>query len=189
METSIRITASPSPIDPLKCTFEVDRPVLENRSFYFASRERAEGSPLAERLLDLDEVQAVLISHNRLEFELAEPADWKVLGKTLGGLIRESLLSEEPRFSESLFDDMLPPDQIHHLVGQVLETQINPMVAQHGGVIRLLDVKENVVYIEMGGGCQGCGMASATLRQGVEKLIREFVPARHGSGGHGPPSS
>lgn len=58
----------------------------------------------------------------------------------------------------------------------VLDEKVNPMVAQHGGVINLLDVKDDNVYIEMGGGCQGCASSSATLKQGVEGILRENFP-------------
>jgi Fe-S cluster biogenesis protein NfuA len=53
---------------------------------------------------------------------------------------------------------------------------INPAVAAHGGVVELIDVQRNDVFLRMGGGCQGCGMASMTLRQGVESAIRRTVP-------------
>jgi len=62
-------------------------------------------------------------------------------------------------------------------VKAVLEEQINPMVADHGGHIALLDIKEDVVYVELQGGCQGCGMADVTLKQGIESTITEAVPA------------
>ena len=61
-------------------------------------------------------------------------------------------------------------------VQELLDREINPAIAAHGGYIQLLDVKDDVVYIQMGGGCQGCGMADVTLRQGVEARIREVVP-------------
>ena len=61
-------------------------------------------------------------------------------------------------------------------IQQVLEEQINPAVASHGGSVALIDVKENVVYVELGGGCQGCGMANVTLKQGIEVAIKEAVP-------------
>jgi Fe/S biogenesis protein NfuA len=61
-------------------------------------------------------------------------------------------------------------------IQQVLEEQINPAVASHGGSVSLIDVKENVVYVELGGGCQGCGMANVTLKQGIEVAIKEAVP-------------
>jgi Fe/S biogenesis protein NfuA len=61
-------------------------------------------------------------------------------------------------------------------VQQVIEEQINPAVASHGGYISLIDVKDNVVYVQLGGGCQGCGMADVTLKQGIEVAIKEAVP-------------
>ncbi len=59
---------------------------------------------------------------------------------------------------------------------QVIEQEINPSIAGHGGYINLIDVKENNVYIEMGGGCQGCGMSQVTLRRGVVSSIKRAVP-------------
>ena len=61
-------------------------------------------------------------------------------------------------------------------IQQVIDTQINPGVAAHGGHITLLDVKDDVAYIALGGGCQGCGMADVTLKQGIEVMIKEAVP-------------
>jgi Fe/S biogenesis protein NfuA len=62
-------------------------------------------------------------------------------------------------------------------IQELLDTQINPAVASHGGHIELVDVRDNIVYIRFGGGCQGCGMVSVTLNQGVEQAIREAFPA------------
>ena len=61
-------------------------------------------------------------------------------------------------------------------VQEVIDTQINPGVAMHGGYVTLLGVKDDVVYIGLGGGCQGCGMADVTLKQGIEVMIRKAVP-------------
>ena len=61
-------------------------------------------------------------------------------------------------------------------VQQVIDTQINPGVAAHGGHVTLLDVKDDIAYIALGGGCQGCGMADVTLKQGIEVMIKEAVP-------------
>jgi len=58
----------------------------------------------------------------------------------------------------------------------LLDTSINPGVAGHGGFVRLMDVQDNVVYLQMGGGCQGCGMADVTLKAGIESLIKEEIP-------------
>src|SRR5690606_2727458 len=69
-----------------------------------------------------------------------------------------------------------PSGEIADRVRNVLEHQVNPAIASHGGMISLVDVKENDVYVEMSGGCQGCALSRMTLRQGVERMLREAVP-------------
>ena len=66
--------------------------------------------------------------------------------------------------------------EIARRVAEVLENQINPGVALHGGRITLVDVQDEIAFITMEGGCKGCGMARATLKLGVDKMIREAVP-------------
>jgi Fe/S biogenesis protein NfuA len=67
-------------------------------------------------------------------------------------------------------------DPVVATVRAVIDQQVNPSIASHGGRASLIDVKDNVVYVELGGGCQGCSMASVTLKQGVEQLIKQAVP-------------
>jgi Fe/S biogenesis protein NfuA len=78
------------------------------------------------------------------------------------------------------FDNPNKPPLLHDplaaRVAQVLEERVNPSVAAHGGNVALLDVREGKVYVRFGGGCQGCGMADVTLKQGVEAMIKEEVP-------------
>ena len=61
-------------------------------------------------------------------------------------------------------------------VQDLIDTMINPAVAGHGGFVELIDVQDNRVYLQMGGGCQGCGAADVTLKQGIERLIKEEIP-------------
>ena len=61
-------------------------------------------------------------------------------------------------------------------VKQVIDMQVNPAIASHGGSVGLVEVREDVVYLEMMGGCQGCGMAAATLAQGIRRIIMENIP-------------
>jgi len=68
-------------------------------------------------------------------------------------------------------------DPTAQAVQKVLDEAINPAVATHGGFVTLLDVKDDNVYIALGGGCQGCGMVDVTLKQGIEVMIREAVPS------------
>ncbi len=61
-------------------------------------------------------------------------------------------------------------------IQKLIDDQINPAVAAHGGIVTLIDVKDSTAYIELGGGCKGCGMVDVTLKQGVEVLIKQNVP-------------
>jgi Fe/S biogenesis protein NfuA len=61
-------------------------------------------------------------------------------------------------------------------VQELIDSMINPAVAGHGGYVELIDVQDNRVYLQMGGGCQGCGAADVTLKQGIERLIKEEIP-------------
>lgn len=70
----------------------------------------------------------------------------------------------------------IPTGPIADRVRDVLETQVNPAIAAHGGMISLVDVEETDVYVETSGGCQGCALSRMTLRQGVERMLREAVP-------------
>lgn len=69
-----------------------------------------------------------------------------------------------------------PTGDLADRVRQVINAQINPSIASHGGSVRLVDVRDTVVYLEMSGGCQGCGMASVTLSQGIRRILGEAIP-------------
>jgi len=74
------------------------------------------------------------------------------------------------------FVDPLDDKEVKERVQKILDEMINPAIAGHGGWVDLLDVKDNNVYVRLGGGCQGCGMVNVTLKQGIEATIREEVP-------------
>jgi len=86
----------------------------------------------------------------------------------VGQLVGGGFKIENPN---SIWDDPIAAE-----IQAVIDAEINPGVASHGGFVELLDVKENRVFVKMGGGCQGCGMASVTLKQGVEVVLREKFP-------------
>jgi Fe/S biogenesis protein NfuA len=69
-----------------------------------------------------------------------------------------------------------PTGPLAERIQEILDTQVNPAIASHGGQILLVDVKDTEVYMEMTGGCQGCAMSRMTLRQGVERMIRQSIP-------------
>jgi Fe/S biogenesis protein NfuA len=68
-------------------------------------------------------------------------------------------------------------DPVAAAVQRVIDTQINPGIAAHGGFVTLLDVEDGIAYIAFGGGCHGCGMVDVTLKQGIEVMIKRAVPA------------
>ena len=67
-------------------------------------------------------------------------------------------------------------DDLMTRVQELIDSTINPAVAGHGGFVQLVEVKDNKVYLQMGGGCQGCGAADVTLKAGIERLIKEELP-------------
>jgi Fe/S biogenesis protein NfuA len=69
-----------------------------------------------------------------------------------------------------------PTGEIADRVRRVLDTQVNPAIAAHGGMINLVDVQDTEVFVEMAGGCQGCALSRMTLRQGVERMLRQSIP-------------
>jgi len=173
-QTEISITGEP--ITDATCRFTVDRPVFPDKSFAFLDKEAAEGSPLAKRLFAIDGITRVLISHDQITINKSAQSDWPVIGKSIGASIRAHLATDDPAVSDAVWDDVPSSEEIRKGVQQVLDTEINPSVAEHGGVIRLIDVKDNQVFIQMGGGCQGCGQADVTLKFGIENSIRATVP-------------
>lgn len=96
--------------------------------------------------------------------------------------VEEGLEAVEKALEGSEYDLKLackgsdPKEVKMEAIQNLLEFEINPMVAAHGGHFSLIDVDGNKVYVELGGGCQGCGMVDVTLRQGVEKRMREVFP-------------
>jgi Fe/S biogenesis protein NfuA len=67
-------------------------------------------------------------------------------------------------------------EQLKERIQDLIDNMINPAVAGHGGFVELIDVQESKVYLQMGGGCQGCGAADITLKAGIERLIKEEIP-------------
>ena len=71
-------------------------------------------------------------------------------------------------------------DTVFDVVAEIFRDDINPMVARHGGRVDLVDVQDGTVVVRMMGGCQGCGMATVTLRQGIETALRQALPSLRG---------
>lgn len=178
-EDEIKIEAEV--LDAERCQFKVDRPVIPmGGSLQFSSREKAAGTPLAEKLFGIGGIATVLITGNTVTVSRGGSGDWASLGKEIGKTIRTYLVEESDLISSAVSEKSghagSMEEQIKEKVQHVLTTKVNPGIASHGGVIQLLDVKGTTIYIQMGGGCQGCGMASVTLKQGIEREIKQYVP-------------
>jgi Fe-S cluster biogenesis protein NfuA len=174
-DSDIRIIGEPMPI-PSMCRFVVDRPVLPDRSCYFGNQERAQESPLAHRLFHIDGISSVLLSHDRITLTQSGMQPWQVIGKQIGAAIRAHLQSAEPAVNESYWERLPSEEEIRKRVQRVLDEDLNPALAGHGGFVRLVDVRDNAVTLQLGGGCQGCSMATFTLKQGVEVALRDAIP-------------
>ena len=174
MSDEIRITATP--VTENSCRFNVDRPVYAEASYYFGKKEVAATSDLPRRLFEIEGVTSVLISHDEITVNKGGQDEWQAIGPHIGAAIREHIASGEPAVSEELRNSIPTAEELRSRVEEILESEINPSVASHGGVVHLLDVRDNNLFIQMGGGCQGCGMASVTLKHGVESAIRQAIP-------------
>jgi len=109
------------------------------------------------------------------------PAPWQEIGKTIGGAIRLAIAGAQPPIAPKLeappaAAEPVDDDVLYDRVAQLFDEQVNPMVARHGGRVDLIDVQEAVVMLRLGGGCQGCGMADVTLRQGIEAMLHQAIP-------------
>ena len=81
-----------------------------------------------------------------------------------------------PKSTLKRTDSGEPTGEIADAVRMVLDNQVNPAISAHGGMISLVDVEDTDIYVEMSGGCQGCALSRMTLRQGVERMLRDAVP-------------
>jgi NFU1 iron-sulfur cluster scaffold homolog, mitochondrial len=174
-QTVVRISAEPSQYDAGSCRFHVDR-LLHKGFVRFTSAERAKGSPLGERLFAIKGVTGVMIQGEDITVSVQAPVNWREQGPLIGAAIRAHVQSGEPAVSDTALKEAPAEDLLREKVLRILEEQINPSIASHGGMISLLDVQGTTLFIKMGGGCQGCSQADVTLRQGVETSLREQLP-------------
>jgi Fe-S cluster biogenesis protein NfuA len=173
MDAEIRITGEPSQSGD-RCAFLVDRPLFPGESAHFAGPDTAGHSPLAADLLAIPGVDSVLIADNTVTVSAAQQVDWPALG--IGNVIRKHIRAGGPIVARDYFRDLPSEGDLKWAINDLLDRQINPAVAQHGGFVELIDVRRNNVYLRLGGGCQGCGAADVTLKQGISKAIRELAP-------------
>jgi len=179
MDAEIRITAEP--VDNQRCKFVVNQLVHPGLR-RFGSREEASGSPLAEAIFDLPGlgVSEVIVSGATVTVVKDNQTAWQSIGRPVGAAIRQAMAGAVPAVASRAPVGGPGDDTLYERVANLFESHVNPMVARHGGRVELIDVQDAVVMLRMGGGCQGCGMADVTLRQGIEGLLGQHVPEIRG---------
>lgn len=177
-ESEIKITGEPS-LDPNVCTFTVDRPIYLNRSFNCRTKEMAQGSPLLEALFTIEGVTEVFVSDTKVTVAKSTHEEWPAIGRKIGTALRSVIQAGGPLLAENLNatsaegPNLTSPEAT--AIQKLLDDQINPAVASHGGHVTLVDVKNDTAYVRLEGGCQGCGMADVTLKQGITTAIKQAV--------------
>ncbi len=174
----ILIKAEPSR-DNQQCKFMVNRPLFEGHSWLFSNFEEAAGSPLAESVFSVDSVETLLL-HDSTAVVTKTGAeglsDWEALAREVGSAMRKILESGAELVSQEIIKKIPSEDVVREEIQKVIDTEVNPGVAGHGGHITLTAIKGNTITILMGGGCQGCSAADMTLKQGIHSSFRKAVP-------------
>lgn len=175
----ISIRAEVSLADADTCKFTVSRSLHAGGPVLWVSREQAAGAPLGERLLALGGVASVLVAGNVVTVGKATGASWTGLKAAIGAAIRTQLLSGVPALLETAGRSGAPgrsDAEIGVAVQQLLDREVNRAIANHGGKISLVEVRDRRLFITMSGGCQGCASSQVTLRQGFEVMVKRAVP-------------
>lgn len=173
----IRITAEPQGM-PQNCLYRLDRNVYAG-TLYVSDLETArEYVPLAAAIMEATEgVRGVRLSHAEVLVTMATvPEDWRVPARATGSAIRTFLQNGGRAVAENAAEQLKGDDEVRARAQKVVDDQLNPGLAAHGGWIEIMASDGTDIYMSMGGGCQGCGSAQSTMRDGVEASLRNAVP-------------
>ncbi|MFH0909161.1 MAG: NifU family protein [bacterium] len=164
--------------DPTVCNFHVNRPLAEDLTLIFSGKEESKGSPLLDHLFAVEGVERVMVSGSTVSVTKNVPTPWPHLAPEIAQAIRTGCSGEAPAIVPDVIDAIknAPMDDVETLIKELLEERINPALASHGGFVRLVKIEDRDVFVEMGGGCQGCAASRATMRNGVESAIRRVAP-------------
>jgi Fe-S cluster biogenesis protein NfuA len=174
----IQTEATPN---PATLKFIPGRPVLESGTLDMATREAAAQSPLAEKLFELPNVGGVFFGSDFISVTKTG-GEWQQIKPAVLGAIMEHYMSGAPLLadegesaaSDEFFDEK--DEETVTLIKDLLETRVRPAVAGDGGDITFKGYKEGIVYLHMQGACSGCPSSTATLKHGIQNLLRHFVP-------------
>src|ERR1700748_1232758 len=179
----IQTEATPN---PATLKFIPGRVVLDGGTMEFASRETAARSPLAEKLFGVDGVTGVFYGADFITVT-KDGGDWQHLKAAILGAIMEHYMSGAPLLADGTAARDEVSDEAHGVFAEadaetveqikdLIETRVRPAVANDGGDIAFRGFKDGVVYLNMKGSCAGCPSSTATLRHGIQNLLRHFIP-------------
>ncbi|MGB5780050.1 NifU family protein [Allopontixanthobacter sediminis] len=175
--------------NPASLKFLPGRQVMPSGTREFSSPEAAEASPLAEAIFDTGEVVNVFFGADFISVTIAPGADWSALKPQVVAILLDHFISEAPLFAggsamgisipaedEMVVDDDPANADIVAQISELLETRIRPAVAGDGGDIAYRGFKDGVVYLTLQGACSGCPSSTATLKHGIEGLLKHYIP-------------
>ena len=176
----IQTEATPN---PATLKFLPGRAVLETGTLDLRSRDDAAQSPLAERLFAVDGVSGVFFGSDFIAVTKQDTAEWQHLKPMILGGIMEHFMSGAPLLNSASaevdeadeFFDAADAETVA-TIKELIETRVRPAVANDGGDITFKGFKDGVVYLNMKGACSGCPSSTATLRHGIQNLLRHFLP-------------
>jgi len=170
----IRIIAEPQ-MDPNVCSFHCDRPIY-HEIVNCTNQDMAKGSPLLEALFNLDGISQVMVTGATITVAKTGKEDWSDLAKKVGGAIREAVQAGGTLIDPAIKDKTITNDELRAKVQQVIDDELNPGLASHGGGVDLIDVQGTTIFVSLSGGCQGCASAKYTLKHGIEQILKDRVP-------------
>lgn len=174
----IQTEATPN---PATLKFIPGSPVLRSGTRDFRDAEEADReSPLAARLFQIDGVSGVFLGGDFISVTKSE-GEWQHLKPALLGAIMEHYMSGAPAVTNEAENDAAgdpnsEDSEIVVTIKELLDTRVRPAVAQDGGDIVFHGYDDGIVYLHMRGACAGCPSSTATLRHGIENLLKHFVP-------------
>ena len=156
--------------------------MLPNGSMDFRSEQDAKNSPLAEALFNVDGVVGVFFSDDFITITKRDDKDWHLMKPGLLGVIMEHFTANRPVIipdDENSKSGSSVQDEDEDVVLQIKEllyTRVRPAVAQDGGDIVFEDFTDGTVTVQMRGACAGCPSSTATLKMGIENMLRHYIP-------------
>jgi Fe-S cluster biogenesis protein NfuA len=166
--------------NPATLKFLPGQDVMGDGTADFAGPDTAGRSPLATALFALPGVARVFLGGDFVTVTKSDIADWQALRPQVLGAIMEHFVAGRPVIEghgDAVDEDVSPEDQeIVDQIKELLDTRVRPAVASDGGDIVFRGYREGVVRLHMQGACSGCPSSSATLKHGIENMLRHYVP-------------